>query len=38
MPERVIVRVISKIDEMMTLLGSVQVGEDNEKVSYVKSR
>ena len=37
MPDRPIMRVISMIDEMMTLLESVQVGEDNKKAYYVKS-
>ena len=36
-PERLITRVISMIDEMMTLLESEQVSEDNKKAYYVKS-
>ena len=34
MPERLILRVISMIDEMMTLLESVQVGEDIKKAYF----
>ena len=37
MPERLIMMVISMIDEMMTLLVSEQVEEDNKKAYYVKS-
>ena len=37
MPERLILRVIPMIDEMMTLLVSEQVWEDNKKAFYVKS-
>ena len=37
MPERLIVRVISMVDEMMTLLETEQDGEDNKKAYYVKS-
>ena len=37
MPERLIMRVISMIDEMMTLLESVQDGEVNKKAHYIKS-
>ena len=37
MPERLIMKVISMIDEMMTLLESVHVGEVNKKAYYVKS-
>ena len=36
MQERLIMRVISMIDEMMTLLESEQSGEDNKKAYYVK--
>ena len=37
MPERLITMVISMIDEMMTLLESVQDGEINKKAHHVKS-
>ena len=37
MPERLIMMVISMIDEMMTLLVSEQFEEDNKKAYYVKS-
>ena len=36
-PERLIMKVISMIDEMMILLESGQVGEVNMKAYYVKS-
>ena len=37
MPERLIMQVISMIDEMMTLLESVQVREDNKNAYNAKS-